>query len=528
VAIEENEIESLGNSKDFLFEKNSFSSSEDFKVLVISENSSEIFMVKKLLSKSEGFVVHEAATLSAALKVVNYLKLDLIIVDDRLSGLDGYDVVEKFNHIEMTKDIPKLILMTADYKVEKRRSLNAKSDFVTKPLDGLLFKLRVKSLLERVDKNSAYEGYFTTRSLKYFKEAQHAMYLYHDIFQSDENIMMIYDAKRGEVVESNAIFEKFFLPIPAFNRILKNPKLARKFVPFVDEVNYLNYYHPDAWMETIILGREFHYQLKLHRDFKEYSFTISVKRVSNNMEDIYLVKLSNIYDYLPQKESVKKEEMKLSLKEKNLSDFKEEFLTLRNLLWQQNMKSEKIDKVLYTLSTKLSILCEDASIIDEDAQSREINLYFLLVRLLKEKFLNRNIYLNGERIDLAFDEHREELYVDLKADAVIDLVFGLLNNYYGNYFNTSMQHKRLDISLHRDQDSVMIDMKLDRVDVQDSSFSLIDKIFHKNSESLDSSVTDALPKNVKQALLTLNGHIKKVEEGDKSIFTLYIPIEKES
>jgi CheY-like chemotaxis protein len=526
VAIEENEIEALGSSKDSIFNGNSFRRDKvDFKILVISENSSEIFMVKKLLSKAEGYTVHEAATLTAALKVINYLKLDLIIVDDKLSGVDGYDVVDKLNLIDITKDTPKLILLTTDYKVEKREAFNAQnSDFAKKPLDTVLFKLRVKSLLESAERNRLHQGYFRELSLKRFQEAQSYMHLYHDIFESDENIMMIYDAKRRMAVESNAIFEKFFLPIYSFNRILSNPKLARKFVPFIDEVNYLNYYQPDIWMDTIISGSEFNYQLKLHRDFKEYSFNISVKEISPDLKDIYLIKLSNIYDFLPHRDSQENSDMKLSLKEKNLSEFKEEFLALRERLWYQNIEDEKVKKLLYRLSTKLSILCEDASIVKMQEHTKRINVYFLLVKLLKEKFLNRNIYLNGMKVDVSLDENYEELYLNIDADAMVDLVFGLLNNYYGNYFNTSMQHKRLDISLRKDSDTLMIDMILDRLDVDKSSFSLIDKIFHKNSESLDSAVTDALPKNVKQSLLALNGHIKKLQQGDKSIFTIHIPL----
>ncbi len=493
------------------------------KILVISENSSDIYMIKKFLPKHDGYLIHEAASLTAALKVMNYLNLDLILVDDMLSDIDGYDIVSKLNHIDITKDIPKIILLTKDYKSDKKESFHSENlDYVKKPLDKVIFKLRVQSLI----KNSHYKldrkSYFRHLASQKFHEAQSLMNIYQEIFECSEDIMCVYDTESDKIVESNAIFEKFFLNLNSFNRIISNPRLARKFVPYRDEANYLNYYNPKEWLQTLIEGGSFTYLVQLKRDFKEYSFNITVKKIMQEDRALYLIKLSNIYDYLPQKNN-HTHANKLALKEKNLEVFKDDFLTLRKLLWQQAKQDGKVDTLLYQLSTKLSIVCDDASIIQEAGKSQDINVYFIIVQLLKNKFLHSNVYINEKKIDKLLEENSETYFVALDADAIHDLLFGLLNNYYGGHFNTNVEHRRLDIALYKEEGYLGIDIKLDIADESLNDESLVDKIFPKKKEYTKEEIMDTLPKSMKQAVQLLNADIKKIEENNHSTYMIKMP-----
>ena len=526
MAIEYKEKKELGSCADSVFNTPSTHevSKKLLKILVISENSSDIYIIKKFLPKNEGYIIHEAASLSGALKVMNYLNLDLILIDDMLSEIDGYDVVSKLNHIDITKDIPKIILLTTDYKSDKKESFHSENlDFVKKPLDKVIFKLRVKSLI----KNSHYKldrkSYFRHLASQKFEEAQSLMNIYQEIFESSENIMCIYDSENEKIVESNALFEKFFLNLNSFNRIISNPRLARKFVPFRDEANYLNYYHPKDWMQTLIEGGSFTYLVKLQRDFKEYSFNISVKKIMHDERAIYLIKLSNIYDYLPQKNS-EKNNMKLSLKEKNLAVFKDDFLTLRKLLWQQSNKDEKIETLLYQLSTKLSIVCDDSSIVQDADKSSEINVYFTIVQLLKNKFSQSNVHINDKKVDRFLEENSETYFAALDGDAIHDLLFGLLNNYYAGHFSDHIEYRRLDIALYEEERHLVIEIKLDVADEAINDESFVDKIFHTKREYSKDEIIDTLPKSMKQALLTLKAEIKKWEENNHSTYVIKMPL----
>jgi len=527
VAIQNKNREALGTSRDSVFQTSGISGHTRkrlSKILVISENSTDIYMIKKLLLKSDGYIIHEAATLPAALKVINYISIDLVLVDDMFSIIDGYEIVEKLNHIESTKNIPKIILLTTDYKTEKKESFSCENlDFVKKPLDSVIFKLRVKSLIKNRDKKEDRKSYFKHLAQEKFLEAQAEMAIYQEIFETSDNIMCIYDKDSDEVVESNAIFEKFFLNLNSFNRIMATPLLARKFVPVIDEANYLNYYDPKEWMHTLITGEGFTYLIKLHRDFKEYSFNIFVKKIALKNKDLYLIKLSNVYDYLPQNKHAKVDS-KLQLKEKNFDVFKDDFLALRNELGYHKNVNPKIEKLLYQLSSKLSIVCEDASIVRDFGQAKEFNVYFTIVQLLKDKFFNQNIYINGKKVDKMLDENGETLYLDLNVDALYDLVFGLLNHYYGNDFSTGKQ-KRLDISVYTQNSALMIKIKLEALVEDDIKESFVNKIFNKNTKVTPEEISDMLPKNVKQSLALLEADIKKEEETNSSSFIITIDLD---
>ncbi len=492
------------------------------KILVISKNSSDIYMVKKYLPKSDGYKIHEASTASAALKVMHYLNLDLIIVDDKLDDIDGYEMIEKLNHMDIVKDIPKILLLTQDYKTEKKESfVCANLDYVKKPLDKVIFRIRVKHLIENSKQGYAKKSYFKQLSVKKIEEAQEYLTIYQDIFEYGEDIMCLYDSQCGEIVESNQKFEKFFLNLTLFNRIISNPRLARKFVPVMEEANYLNYYAPEEWMQTLIASCDFNYLVKLQRDYKEYSFNIAVKKLVLLNRDVYLIKLSNIYDYLPKK-SHKKVDSSLVLKEKNLASFKDDFIALRDNLRLQNIENPTIEKNLYQLSTKLSILCDDVSIVQDFKKEKQVNLFFTIAQLLKEKFVNKHIYLNNYKVDTLFDENSEEIIVSLDVNLILETIEGILNNYYSGVFSDESRAKRVDISVVKNETELALELKIE--EERATNHSLTQRIFSKSSENDLGERDETLPKRIKQSLTQLKATINKYDENGVQIFKIVIPL----
>jgi CheY-like chemotaxis protein len=518
VAIEYKEKTVLGTSADV----DAYNVSADkvrqkaVKVLVLSENSSDIFMIKKILPKEDGYKIYEVSTLSEALKVLNYLSLDLILVDDMLSGFDGYASIDKLNKLEVAKDIPKILLLTQEYKLDKRESINSDNfDFVKKPFDAVIFKLRVKLMLKHNDAMHDRKSYFKRLAHQSFLDAQASMDVYQEIFESNEQMMCIYDANLGKVVEANAIFEKFFVHIPAFNRIISHDTIARKFVPLIDEANYLNYYAPSEWMQTLIEGVGFTYLVKVKRDCKEYSFNIALQRMDGQRDNLYLIKLFNIYDYLPTSKP-KKSETKLPLKEQNLTVFKEDFLELREAVRRFTREDKEIETLLYKMSSKLSIVCDDVTIVNDYHKEKEINVYLVIAELLKQKFMGKNIYINNQKVDKFLEEGGQEIYLPIRDEALYDLVFGILNNYYGSTFNSSTTYKRLDIMIHKDE-ALHIVLKMDK----SSNDGVMGNLLSKMQASKEELV---LPKSVKQALKQLHGEIEKVEEKGAILFNIKIAL----
>ena len=525
VSIQESNKHELGTSADSIFSIGTGASSSEkklLKILLISENNADIYMINKLLPKTDGYLVHDVATLSGALKVLQYLHIDLILIDDMLSDLDGYEVNEKLNHIEIIQDIPRILLLTKDYKSEKKEgAISHNLDFVKKPFDSVIFKLRVKSLIRQNAQKTDRRSYFKQLSEQKFEEARAQMSIYQEIFETSESIMCIYDADKKQVVESNAIFEKFFLNLSSFNRIICNPRLARRFVSRMDEANYLNYYNPKEWMDTLISGESFTYLVKLQRDFKEYSFDIFVKQILIGENRLYLIRLSNVYDYLPQKAS-ERMHAKIDLKEKNLEVFKADFLELRDTLAQEKVDEEKKERLLHQLGVKLSIVCDDASIAEEVSEREESNVYSILVQLLKEKFIDKKILINNQRVHKLLDENSESYDAVLNTDAFYDLIFSLLNNYYGSTFNSQASQKQIEIQLSINDALLSIEIKLSA----DNEGLFVEKMFSGNTQKREENIVDSLPKVAKKSLALLQADIRRIKEEKQSILSIKIPFSK--
>ena len=383
----------------------------------------------------------------------------------------------------------------------------------------MIFKLRVTSLIRQNAHKTDRRNYFKQLAEQKFEEARADMSIYQEIFETSESIMCIYDAHKKQVVESNAVFEKFFLNLRSFNRIISNPRLARKFVTTMEEVNYLNYYNPEEWMDTLIEAESFTYLVKLKRDFKAYSFNIFVKQIMIGAHKLYLIRLSNVYDYLPQKAS-ERMRSKMHLKEKNLEVFKTDFLELRDTLMQGQVDDEKIQKLLHHLGVKLSIVCDDASIVEKAAKREERNVYCILVQLLKEKFIDKKILINHQRVHKLLEENSESHYAVLNTDAFYDLIFSLLNNYYGSTFNSQASQEQIEILLSVKKDILSIEIKL----AVDNKGAFVEKIFSKNSQEKEENIVDSLPKMAKKSLALLQADIRRIKEQNHSILSINIPL----
>ncbi len=431
------------------------------KFLIISENSHEIFMVKRYCPKEEGYTILEASTLPQALKIASYVSLDLVIVDDRLEGLSLDEALGKLLSISSLQYTPKLLLLTDEFKDIKIPKYSKNIEFLKKPLTKEIFLHRANLLIQNMQ-HSANQSYFKHNFYHKMSEASSLMDVYYDIFEHDESMMLIYDDMSRSFLEVNSAFEKFFSNVLLLNRIFFNKKVAREFVPYMDEDSYLNYYNPDEWISKAIQNCEFDIptNIKIHLSCREYSFNLIIRELNFDNRSIYLIKMINIYDFFPKNEGKKSAD--LQLKESNLYSFKDEFLKLRELLKRQKVKkSDDIDKLIYHLSSKLSILCDDNSIIEELNLNNKLDLYNYIVELLKEHSDKRAITLNSKLITNKYDCDLGKIYLDLNKDEVKDLVSAILES----------MRSDIDILLYESNSMAIVefsskDVELDELELQ--------------------------------------------------------------
>lgn len=465
--------------------KNSF---KKYNIAIVSENSLEIYLIKKYLPKEEGYRVLEASSLKELLKITNYLSVDLIIVDDGLNENKGIATINKLLEFEPLKKTPVMLLLSRNYSKDEL-SINTKNiEYIKKPIDEVIFKHRVMLLIDKSKGQIQRSSYFNNMALKRIDEAKDYFSIYHNIFLNDSNMMIIYDKTKDSFIEANSSFERFFGNIRLFNRIFFNKKLLAKSVKKIDEPNFLNYYDSSKWIDMVLKNSEFNYLVKVNRTFEEFSFNVIATKLDSNIGELYLLKLINIYDYLPQNRSLSKG-ADLKLKEQNLSSFKEEFTLLRSYVLQNNQIANKqIANLFLKLSSKLSIICDDPSII-EDISNISDDLYSTTLNILKQ-IKDKSITLNQKNLDDV--NHKSESHIYINKD--VNLIGRLIDE----IIMLQVIGSDVEVLLYQSNDMIIYE------------FALTGDI-------------DKANQSIKELIKKLDASIEFIEEENQSIVVVNIP-----
>ncbi|MHC4931287.1 MAG: sigma-54-dependent transcriptional regulator [Planctomycetota bacterium] len=115
-------------------------------VLVVDDEKLIRFTLRESLAE-EGYVVHEAADVEEALKLLERHRIDCAILDHRLPDGDGFQLMESVQ--ELCPDVP-VILMTAYSTIQKAVEAMRKGAFtyVNKPFETDEMVLNVRTALE--------------------------------------------------------------------------------------------------------------------------------------------------------------------------------------------------------------------------------------------------------------------------------------------------------------------------------------------------------------------------------------------
>ncbi|SPE56424.1 hypothetical protein SBV1_240007 [Verrucomicrobia bacterium] len=117
-------------------------------VVLLVENSPELSL-QIFQTLKDGYHVVAAQSGPAGFEKARELVPDLVIADTFPSQLDGIDLCRRIKADLLTSHIPVILLSRRDAADEPSRALDAGADdFIDTPLDGLVLKSRVASLLE--------------------------------------------------------------------------------------------------------------------------------------------------------------------------------------------------------------------------------------------------------------------------------------------------------------------------------------------------------------------------------------------
>lgn len=118
-------------------------------IVIVDDSPTNLAVLKSLSMKSH---VGEAKGFSNPGQAMAFLKANparLIVIDYSMPGLNGIDFIREIRASTLNQGTPVVMVThSADHAVRKAALKAGATDFVTKPVDAVQFKARIKDLLE--------------------------------------------------------------------------------------------------------------------------------------------------------------------------------------------------------------------------------------------------------------------------------------------------------------------------------------------------------------------------------------------
>lgn len=151
-----------------------------FKLLIVDDNSNNLFTLRALLEKYMDIDIHEALSGQEAVEVaLAQPDLDLIILDVQMPGMDGFQTASMLKIRKKTRDIP-IIFLTAAFKTEEFQQKGydvGAVDYLLKPIDDNQLINKISTYFRLIEKerqiNRLLEEKVAERTAELNKTKQH-------------------------------------------------------------------------------------------------------------------------------------------------------------------------------------------------------------------------------------------------------------------------------------------------------------------------------------------------------------------
>src|SRR5262249_35649943 len=122
-------------------------------ILVIDDEPASLKLLFTILTE-DGYAVHERQLdLESHLRFVKDTPLDLVLVDVRKPGMDGYQVCASLKNDPTTRAIPVILISSIDRSISQAKALvSGAVDYVTDPFDAeeVLWRIETHISLRRL------------------------------------------------------------------------------------------------------------------------------------------------------------------------------------------------------------------------------------------------------------------------------------------------------------------------------------------------------------------------------------------
>ena len=145
-------------------------------ILVVDDMTTTLLLLHDLLKDTYEVKIAKSGT--KALEILNAPNdIDLILLDVEMPDINGYEVCKILKNNEQIKNIPIIFITGRTSQEDEEYGLNLGAiDYITKPFNKTITKLRLKNYLEMKIKNdmleklSMYDGLTNIRNRRFFDE----------------------------------------------------------------------------------------------------------------------------------------------------------------------------------------------------------------------------------------------------------------------------------------------------------------------------------------------------------------------
>ena len=145
-------------------------------ILVVDDMTTTLLLLHDLLKDTYEVKIAKSGT--KALEILESPNdIDLILLDIEMPDINGYDVCKRIKNNETIKNIPIIFITGRTSQEDEEYGLNLGAiDYITKPFNKAIVKLRIKNYLDLKIKNdmleklSMYNGLTNIRNRRFFDE----------------------------------------------------------------------------------------------------------------------------------------------------------------------------------------------------------------------------------------------------------------------------------------------------------------------------------------------------------------------
>ncbi|MCT7541082.1 GGDEF domain-containing response regulator [Aliarcobacter cryaerophilus] len=145
-------------------------------ILVVDDMTTTLLLIHDLLKDTYEVKIAKSGT--KALEILESPNdIDLILLDIEMPDINGYDVCKRIKNNDTIKNIPIIFITGRTSQEDEEYGLNLGAiDYITKPFNKAIVKLRIKNYLDLKIKNdmleklSMYDGLTNIRNRRFFDE----------------------------------------------------------------------------------------------------------------------------------------------------------------------------------------------------------------------------------------------------------------------------------------------------------------------------------------------------------------------